>query len=114
MNKDRTYFAAQKQAGEPIVMLTCYDYPTALAEDEAGVDVVFVGDSVGTNILGYTSETEVTMSDMLHHLRGVRRGVQNAYLLVDMPYGSYDSPQLALANARAFREAGADGVKLEG
>ena len=94
MNKDRAYFAAKKEVGEPIVMLTCYDYPTAVAEDEAGVDVVFVGDSVGTNILGYASETEVTMADMLHHLKAVRRGVHNAYLLVDMPYRSYETPEL--------------------
>ena len=55
-------------------MLTCYDYPTARMQDEAGIDIVFVGDSVGTNILGYKSEMEVTMADMLHHLKAVRRG----------------------------------------
>ena len=114
MNRDSTRFAGMKRAGQPIVMLTCYDYPTAVLEEEAGVDVVFVGDSVGTNILGYASEQEVTMADMVHHLRAVRRGVKRAYLMVDMPFGSYDTPEVALANARVFLAAGADGVKLEG
>ncbi len=112
--KDLAYLLAKKQAHEPIVMLTCYDYLTARIQDEAGIDSIFVGDSVGTNVLGYTSETEVTMDDMLHHLRAVRRGVQNAYLLVDLPAGSYETPALALKNARRFMEVGADGVKLEG
>jgi 3-methyl-2-oxobutanoate hydroxymethyltransferase len=114
MESGRERFTRMKAAREPIVMLTCYDYPTALLQDEAGVDVIFVGDSVGTNVLGYASETEVTMEDMLHHLRAVRRGVHNAYLLVDMPHGSYATPETARCNAEAFRAAGADGVKLEG
>src|SRR5919202_2788961 len=114
MKKDRAYLAAKKQAYEPIVMLTCYDYPTALLQEEAGIDVIFVGDSVGTNVLGYTSETEVTMDDMVHHLKAVRRGVREAYLLVDMPYASYDQPEIALKNATTFLDCGAVGVKLEG
>jgi 3-methyl-2-oxobutanoate hydroxymethyltransferase len=114
VKKDLAYIQAKKRAGEPIVMLTCYDYPTAVLEEEAGVDVIFVGDSVGTNVLGYASETEVTMADMLHHLRAVRRGVKDAYLLADMPYRAYETPEVALTNARAFLAAGADGVKLEG
>ncbi len=114
MKKDLAYIKAKKRAGEPIVMLTCYDYPTAVLEEEAGVDVIFVGDSVGTNVLGYASETEVTMADMLHHLRAVRRGVKDAYLLADLPYRAYETPEIALSNARAFLDAGADGVKLEG
>jgi 3-methyl-2-oxobutanoate hydroxymethyltransferase len=110
----RERFMAQKGAGEPITMLTCYDYPTATMQDEAGIDIIFVGDSVGTNVLGYESETEVTMGDMLHHLRAVRRGVTHAYLLVDMPHLSYRTPDIALENARALIAAGAQGVKLEG
>jgi 3-methyl-2-oxobutanoate hydroxymethyltransferase len=110
----RERWTAQKRAGRPIVMVTCYDYPTAVIEDEAGVDIVFVGDSVGTNVLGYESETEVTMEDMLHHLRAVRRGVRHAYLLADLPSGAYDTPSMALDNARRLLDAGADGVKLEG
>ncbi|MBV9281259.1 MAG: 3-methyl-2-oxobutanoate hydroxymethyltransferase [Chloroflexi bacterium] len=95
-------------------MLTCYDYPTAVIEDQAGIDVVFVGDSVGTNVLGYSAETEVTMDDMVHHLKAVRRGVQDAYLLVDMPHQSYNTPERALENARRLLAHGAEGVKLEG
>ena len=114
VKKDRAYLQEKKRRQEPIVVLTCYDYPTAVAEEEAGIDVILVGDSVGTNILGYTSETEVTMSDMLHHVRAVRRGVQNAYLLADLPHLSFATPELALRNARALLEAGAEGVKLEG
>jgi 3-methyl-2-oxobutanoate hydroxymethyltransferase len=110
----RERWIAQKRAGRPIVMVTCYDYPTAVIEDEAGVEIVFVGDSVGTNILGYESETEVTMEDMLHHLRAVHRGVRQAYLLADLPSHAYDTPAMALDNARRLLDAGADGVKLEG
>jgi len=112
--KDLAFLQRKKERRDPIVMLTCYDYPTALIEEQAGIDVIFVGDSVGTNVLGYTSETEVTMGDMLHHLRAVRRGVRAAYLLVDMPYGSFQTPWLAVENARSFLAEGADGVKLEG
>lgn len=95
-------------------MLTCYDYPTARVEDEAGVDIIFVGDSVGTNVLGYTSPQEVTLEDMVHHVRAVRRGVRNAYLLADLPFRTYESPVMAVESARVLREAGADGIKLEG
>lgn len=114
MSKDLSYFFGKKQRHEPIVMVTCYDYPTAQMEDEAGVDIVFVGDSVGTNILGYATEAEVTMEDMLHHLKAVRRGITEAYLLVDLPYQSYQTPEMALENARRLLAQGADGVKLEG
>jgi len=95
-------------------MITCYDYPTAQIEDEAGVDIVFVGDSLGTNMLGYAAETEVTMEDMLHHLKAVRRGVQEAYLLVDLPCGSYQTPEMAVENARRLLLHRPNGVKLEG
>jgi 3-methyl-2-oxobutanoate hydroxymethyltransferase len=105
---------AKKHRHEPIVMLTCYDFPTALVEDEAGVDIIFVGDSVGTNMLGYAAETEVTMDDMVHHLKAVRRGVKDAYLLVDMPNGSYQTPEIAVENARRLLAHGPNGVKLEG
>jgi 3-methyl-2-oxobutanoate hydroxymethyltransferase len=110
----RDRFVAMKRSGQQIVMLTAYDHPTAVMEDEAGVDVIFVGDSVGTNMLGYASETEVTMDDMLHHVRAVRRGVRSAYLLADLPYRSYETPELALRNSKALLDAGADGVKPEG
>jgi 3-methyl-2-oxobutanoate hydroxymethyltransferase len=111
---DLATFAAKKRAAQKITMLTCYDYPTAVLQDEAGIDIIFVGDSVGTNVLGYQSEREVTMADMLHHLRAVRRGVQRAYLLCDLPYNAYTTPALALQNAQRLLDQGADGVKLEG
>ena len=104
----------KKAAGEPIAVLTCYDYPTARCQDEAGVDIIFVGDSVGTNVLGYSSEKEVTLDDMAHHLKAVRRGVEHAYLLADLPYGTYDTPDQAVASASRLVALGADGVKLEG
>ena len=103
-----------KRAGRKITVLTCYDFPTALWEEEAGVDVVFVGDSVGTNVLGYASEAEVTMDDMAHHLKAVRRGVGEAYLLVDLPFGSADTQEQAVENGLHLASLGADGVKLEG
>lgn len=107
---------AMKRRGGRIVMLTAYDCPTARLEDEAGVDVVLVGDSVGTNILGYRTPQQVTMADMLHHVRAVRRGVSRAFLLADMPFMSYQvSAEAAVANAgRLVQEGGAEGVKLEG
>jgi 3-methyl-2-oxobutanoate hydroxymethyltransferase len=113
MKKDIVYLHAKKQQ-QPITVLTCYDYPTACMQDDAGIDIVFVGDSVGTNILGYKSEMEVTMADMLHHLKAVRRGVTDAYLLVDMPYASDCNVKQAVTNANLFLDNGADGVKLEG
>ena len=114
MKKDITYLYNKKHKHQPITVLTCYDYPTACMQDEAGIDIVFVGDSVGTNILGYKSEMDVTMADMLHHLKAVRRGVTNAYLLIDMPYASDRNEKQAVANANLFLDNGADGVKLEG
>ncbi len=114
ITKDITYLYNKKHKQQPITVLTCYDYPTACMQDEAGIDIVFVGDSVGTNILGYKSEMEVTMADMLHHLKAVRRGVTNAYLLIDMPYASDRNEKQAVANANLFLDNGADGVKLEG
>lgn len=112
--KDLAFIHARKRAQQKITMLTGYDYPTACLEDQAGIDIILVGDSVGTNVLGYASEREVTMADMVHHLKAVRRGVVQAYLLVDMPYQSYDTPPSALANATTLIAHGADAVKLEG
>ena len=114
MKKDIGFLHSKKHKNEPISVLTCYDYPTACLQDGAEIDIVFVGDSVGTNILGYKSEMEVTMADMLHHLKAVRRGVTYAYLLVDMPYASDRNAKQAVANANVFLDNGADAVKLEG
>ncbi len=114
MKKDARYLLAKKQSDRKITMLTCYDYPTALLEDRAGIDIILVGDSVGTNILGYQSEAEVTLEDIIHHLKAVRRGVSQAYILADLPYGTYHTPEIALDSARKLLFYGADGVKLEG
>ena len=114
MKKTSHTLKDKKQQGQRIAMLTCYDYPTALWEEAAGVDVILVGDSLGTNVLGYASSKEVTLPDMLHHVKAVKRGVQRAYLLVDMPYGTYGNPSDALRHAQILQQAGADGVKLEG
>jgi len=99
-----------------IVCLTAYDYPTARLLDEAGVDVVLVGDSVGMAVLGYQSTLPVTLEEMLHHTGAVRRGVQRALLVADMPYGSYHVETAeSLGHAIRFvKEAGAEAVKVEG
>jgi len=106
----------KKERGEPIVMLTAYDYPTALAEDQAGVDVILVGDSLGMVVLGYENTLPVTMDEMLHHARAVSRGARSALLVGDMPFMSYQvSAEEALRNAGRFlQQAGMDAVKLEG
>jgi 3-methyl-2-oxobutanoate hydroxymethyltransferase len=104
----------KKRAGEKIVMLTCYDFPTAMLEDTAGVDIQLVGDSVGTNVLGYADVTEVTVDDMLHHVRAVARGAKRSFVLGDLPYRSFETPEAAAKTARLFAENGADGVKMEG
>src|ERR671919_2865026 len=108
VQKDLAFIHAKKQARQKVTMLTGYDYPTACMEDQAGIDIILVGDSVGTNVLGYASEREVTMADMVHHLKAVRRGVAQAYLLADLPYQSYDTPQQAFVNARTLLDHGAD------
>ena len=95
-------------------MLTAYDYPTARLLDESGVDVILVGDSLGMVVLGYPDTTLVTMDEMVHHTRAVARGAMRAFILADLPYRSYETPEEAVANARRLIEAGAHAVKLEG
>jgi 3-methyl-2-oxobutanoate hydroxymethyltransferase len=104
----------RKTTGQPICSVTCYDYPTARWVDAAGIELILVGDSVGTNVLGYASEKDVTLNDMTHHVRAVCRGAESSYILADLPYGTCDTPEAALANAKTLIDAGADGVKLEG
>jgi 3-methyl-2-oxobutanoate hydroxymethyltransferase len=97
-------------------MITGCDYPTAYFEDEAGIDMILVGDSLGMTMLGYESTLPVTMDDMIRHTQAVRRGSPNAFLVGDMPYMSYQpSVETAIRNAGRFMaEAGCDGIKLEG
>jgi 3-methyl-2-oxobutanoate hydroxymethyltransferase len=106
----------KKQRGEPITALTAYDHPTARLIDEAEIDIVLVGDSVAMAVLGHESTLSLTMDEMLHHAKAVRRGVKSALLVVDMPYGSYHaSDDDAVRNAlRLVQEGGAEAVKLEG
>ena len=104
----------KKDPEHKITILTCYDFPTARAMDNSDIDVVFVGDSVGTNMLGYRSELEVTLQDMIHHLKAVRKGVTRKTLMVDLPYATYGDVNTGLTNARLMQSKGADIVKLEG
>lgn len=105
-----------KRRHQPITALTAYDYPTAKLVDEAGIDLVLVGDSVAMTVLGHPNTLSLTVEEMLHHARAVRRGVRRALLVVDMPYGSYHvSREETLRNALRFiKEAGAEAVKIEG
>ena len=105
-----------KERGERLVCLTAYDYPTARIVDEAGTDIILVGDSLGNVVLGYDSTVPVTLEEMLHHARAVRRGVERALLVADMPYGTYHTgPEDAVRAAlRLVKEGGAEAVKLEG
>lgn len=106
---------AMKGAGTPIVCVTAYDAVTGALADGAGVDLILVGDSVGNVVLGYDTTVPVTMDEMLHHFRAVRRAVKNTFLVADMPFGSYQSStSVAVESAVAFMKAGAEAVKLEG
>ncbi len=102
--------------GQPITWLTCYDYPTAYLQDQAGVDMILVGDSLGMTMLGYDSTLPVTMDDMMRHTAAVRRGAPNAWIVGDMPYMSYQpSVETAIRSAGRFMaETGCDSIKLEG
>jgi 3-methyl-2-oxobutanoate hydroxymethyltransferase len=107
---------AADSPSQKIVCLAAYDYPTARLADEAGVDVILVGDSLGMVVLGYESTLPVTLEEMLHHTRAVRRGTRRALVVADMPYGSYHTDTAeSLRNAVRFvKEAGAEAVKVEG
>jgi 3-methyl-2-oxobutanoate hydroxymethyltransferase len=102
--------------GEPITWLTCYDYPTAYLQEQAGIEMILVGDSLGMTVLGYESTLPVTMDDMIRHSQAVRRGAPAAFVIGDMPYMSYQpSVETAIRNAGRFMaEAGTDAIKLEG
>lgn len=106
-------FRARKN-GARIAMLTAYDYPTARLLDEAGVDALLVGDSLGMVVLGFPDTTLVTLEMMLHHVAAVSRAKPQALVIGDLPIHSYDTPEMAVANAHKLAAAGADAVKLEG
>lgn len=97
-----------------VTSLTAYDYATARLLDEAGVDLILVGDSLGMVVLGFPDTTHVTMEHMLHHTAAVARGVKDALVVGDLPIHSYDTPEEALSNAKRLIASGADAVKLEG
>jgi len=107
---------ASKERGERLVCLTAYDYPTGRIVDEAGTDIILVGDSLGNVVLGYDTTVPVTLDEMVLHTRAVRRGVQRALLVADMPYGSYHTgaDDAVRAALRLIKEGGAEAVKLEG
>ncbi|HEY6229911.1 MAG TPA: 3-methyl-2-oxobutanoate hydroxymethyltransferase [Pyrinomonadaceae bacterium] len=107
---------ASKARGERLVCLTAYDFPTARIVDEAGIDIILVGDSLGNVVLGYGNTVPVTLDEILIHLKAVRRAVQRALLVADMPYGSFHTgADDAVRNAlRLVKEGGAEAVKLEG
>ena len=98
---------------EKIAVLTAYDYPTAKAMDESGVDIILIGDSLGMVVLGYENTLSVTMEDMTRHTGAVARGTQNALVVADMPVHSYDGKETAALNAEALVKSGADSVKIE-
>ncbi len=118
MNERIAQLRAFKSRSEPIAVLTAYDYSSARLLDEAGVDVLLVGDSLGMVVLGYPDTTLVTMDEMLHHTRAVARGAHDgggkALVLVDLCFGSADTPAEAVRNATHLVQAGAHAVKLEG
>jgi 3-methyl-2-oxobutanoate hydroxymethyltransferase len=106
--------AESKRHGRKLAVLTAYDYPGARLLEEAGVDWILVGDSLGMVVLGYPDTTHVTLGDMLHHTAAAARGVSHTPLIADLPIGTYDTPAAAVQNSRALISVGAQAVKLEG
>lgn len=107
-------FFDMKRRGAPIAVLTAYDAPMAKAEEAAGVDIILVGDSVGTNVLGYASEREVTLADMCHHVGAARRGAPKTAIIADLPFRTYETAAMAVESSQKLIAAGADLVKFEG
>ncbi|MDA1475292.1 3-methyl-2-oxobutanoate hydroxymethyltransferase [Bacillus changyiensis] len=114
--KTKLDFLKMKQQGEPVVMVTAYDYPAAKLAEQAGVDMILVGDSLGMVVLGLDSTVSVTVADMIHHTKAVRRGAKDTFIVTDMPFMSYHcSQESTLQNAmKMIQESGADALKLEG
>jgi 3-methyl-2-oxobutanoate hydroxymethyltransferase len=110
-----TSIQEKKQQGRPITCLTAYDYSTARLVDQAGIDMILVGDSLAMVVLGYENTLPITVEEMLHHTRAVRRAVKRALVIADMPYASYVDEKQAVRNAAKFlKDGGAEAVKLEG
>lgn len=107
-------FREMKRRGEKIASLTAYDYPTARLLDESGIDIILVGDSLGMVVLGFEDTTAVTLEMMLHHTAAAARGVKRALLVADLPIGTYDTANEAVATAKQLVDVGAQAVKLEG
>ena len=103
-----------KQDGISISMLTCYDYPTAKIQDACGIDVIFVGDSLATNVLGYAHQNDLSLEEMRHHVRAVARGIERAYLLADIPCCVSQNLPMVLDAAAQLKQDGVKGVKVEG
>jgi len=114
MNDLSRRFRDRKNSGRPVAALTAYDYPAARLLDEAGVDLLLVGDSLGMVVLGYPDTTRVTLDDMIRHTGAVARGAKKAPVITDLPIGTYATSDEAVAAARRLVDAGAHGVKLEG
>jgi 3-methyl-2-oxobutanoate hydroxymethyltransferase len=114
--KTKTDFLKMKEQGEPIVMLTAYDFPSAKLAEQAGVDMILVGDSLGMVVLGYESTIPVTVDDMIHHTKAVKRGAKETFIVTDMPFMSYHiSREETMKNAaRLMQEGGAHALKVEG
>ena len=112
--KRSSNFRVLKQKGIGISMLTCYDYPSAKIQDACGIDIIFVGDSLATNVLGYDHQNDLRLEEMRHHVRAVARGIGRAYLLADLPYLSSSDLPTILSAVEQLRLDGVDGVKVEG
>lgn len=109
-------FKKMKASGQKIVMMTAYDHPTAAAAEQEDIDILLTGDSLGMVVLGYPSTVYVTADDMIHHGKAVRRGAQNTFLVVDMPFGTFrgSEDRILKEAVRIFQETGADALKVEG
>lgn len=114
--KTTSDFLKMKEQGEKIVMITAYDYPNAKFAEEATVDMILVGDSLGMVVLGYESTMRVTVDDMIHHSKAVRRGAPNTFIVVDLPFGSYhgDVNETLKTAVRVMQETNANAIKVEG
>ena len=114
MKKTVNSIKKTKKIGQGIVMLTAYDYPTALILNQAEIDIILVGDTLGMVVLGYETTRDVTVTDMIHHTSAVKRGNETCLIVSDLPYQSDKTSELAVGNAKQLVSAGADAVKIEG